>query len=263
MPTLNSCFTQGTLNFLASSNWQKQRTEVFYKKAVLKHFAILTGKHCVGVYFWQNCLPLGLQLYQKGNPIQVFFCWEIFKKICFKECFWTDFRRWLFGTLFLDSCFQNHPGYYKNTSRFRTRALTHSSAHMLSLYLTPTLSFEPMLVTYVHPWRLIHRKQTLVVLGILVFPTHPFTTCFLYLSFGLFLPFHFFLSVLISHYHCHFLIFQNLFLYCFLLSYPVWPLSSLSWLHKLCTQAYYYLIFSFAVFILAAQTLTGFVSFLF
>ena len=166
MPTLNSCFTQRTLNFLASSNWQKQPTEVFYKKAVLKHFAILTGKHCVGVYFWQNCLPLGLQLYQKGNPIQVFFCWEIFKKICFKECFWTDFRRWLFGTLFLDSCFQNHPGYYKNTSRFRTRALKHSSAHMLSLYLTPTLSFEPMLVTYVHPWRLIHMHSSLLLLNL-------------------------------------------------------------------------------------------------
>ena len=38
----------------------------------------------------------------------------IFKNICLRLP-WTDFRKWLFGTLFLDSHFQNH--LHKNTSR--------------------------------------------------------------------------------------------------------------------------------------------------
>ena len=37
---------------------------------------------------------------------------------------WTNFRKWLFKTLFLDSHFQNNPDYfYKNISRFQTRVL--------------------------------------------------------------------------------------------------------------------------------------------
>ena len=42
--------------------------EVFYKKVFLKNFGISTGNTCIGIS------PLGLQLYQKENPTQVFFC---------------------------------------------------------------------------------------------------------------------------------------------------------------------------------------------
>ena len=40
--------------------------EVFYKKVFLKNFGISTGNTCIGIS------PLGLQLYQKENPTQVF-----------------------------------------------------------------------------------------------------------------------------------------------------------------------------------------------
>ena len=45
---------------------------------------------------------------------------------------------------------------------------------MPSLYFAPALSFEPRFVSYVHHQRLIHKKQTLVVLGLLVLKTIDF-----------------------------------------------------------------------------------------
>ena len=57
----------------------------------------------------------------------------------------TDFRKRFFGTLLLESCFQNHPDSvtlqkYKSLSN---QSLKHNSAHLTYLNLTPTLSFEP------------------------------------------------------------------------------------------------------------------------
>ena len=37
------------------------------------------------------------------------------------------------------------------------------------LYLTPTISFEPRLASHVHHSWLIHEKQTLVVLGFIIY----------------------------------------------------------------------------------------------
>ena len=40
---------------------------------------------------------------------------------------------------------------------------------MPSLYLTPTISFEPRFASHVHHSWLIHKKQTLVVLGLIIY----------------------------------------------------------------------------------------------
>ena len=79
------------------------------KKAILKNFTIFTGKHI---------------------------CWRT-SGYC---CFWIDFRKWLFGTLFLGNRFQNHPDSvisqkYQSLSKQR---FNHSLAHVMSLYLTPS-----------------------------------------------------------------------------------------------------------------------------
>ena len=59
---------------------QNQPPEVFYKKTVLKNFAISTGNTCVGVYFSKSCRPAGLQ--------QVFSCeyCEIFDTVLKNIC---------------------------------------------------------------------------------------------------------------------------------------------------------------------------------
>ena len=59
--------------------------------------------------------------------------------------FQTDFRKWLLGTLCLDSRFQNHPDSvilqkYQSLSK---QSFKHNSAHMPFLNLTSNLSFEP------------------------------------------------------------------------------------------------------------------------
>ena len=57
----------------------------------------------------------------------------------------SDFRKRMFGTLFLDSRFQNYPDsvmlqkYHSHSNQ----NFKHNLAHMTSLDLTPKLSFEP------------------------------------------------------------------------------------------------------------------------
>ena len=94
---------------VTSSNCQKQPPEVFYKKAVLQISKYSQDITSAGVSFLIK-LPVfsPATLLERGST-QVFSCWEIFKKIYSEECFWTDFRKWLFGNFFLDSRFQNHP----------------------------------------------------------------------------------------------------------------------------------------------------------
>ena len=72
------------------------------------------------------------------------YCCEIFKDTYFEKhlrsgCFWTHFRKWFFGTLLLDSHFQNHPDLvilpsYQSLSN---QSFKHNSAHTSSLYVTP------------------------------------------------------------------------------------------------------------------------------
>ena len=47
-------------------------------------------------------------------------------------------------------------------------AFKHNLEQIPSLYLISTLSFEPRFVSYVHQQRLIYKKQTPLVLGLLV-----------------------------------------------------------------------------------------------
>ena len=60
---------------------------VFFKKAVLKNFALSTGNTCVGVRFLKSCRPLDLQLYEKDTPAQVFSCeyFRIFSSTYFEK----------------------------------------------------------------------------------------------------------------------------------------------------------------------------------
>ena len=52
----------------------KQSPEVFYKKPVLKNFALSIGITYVGVSFLKSCWAEDLHFYQKETPKQVFSC---------------------------------------------------------------------------------------------------------------------------------------------------------------------------------------------
>ena len=101
-----------------------------------KLFLIFTEKHLCWSLFFMKLQTSDLQLYKKENPTQVFSCCEIFAKHLFWRtyvdgCFWTEFTKWLFGTLFPCSCFQNHPDLvilqkYRSLSN---QSFKHNSAH--------------------------------------------------------------------------------------------------------------------------------------
>ena len=77
--------------------------QMFFKIGVLNNFPNLTGKNvCWSLFLMSSCRTLGLQIYQKDNPTEVFSCktYEIFKKTFFIEHF-----RWLFFS-FLDKLSQ-------------------------------------------------------------------------------------------------------------------------------------------------------------
>ena len=68
-------------------NNKKQPPEVFYKKAVLKNFSILTGKYLCSSLFLIKLRPFRLVTFLKRDPnAGVFgeYC-EIFKKAYFEE----------------------------------------------------------------------------------------------------------------------------------------------------------------------------------
>ena len=64
----------------------KTAMEVLYKKAILKNFAIFTGKHLLCSLFSIRS-QAGLQLYEKETSAQSFSCkyYEIFKNTYFEE----------------------------------------------------------------------------------------------------------------------------------------------------------------------------------
>ena len=66
---------------------QRQPSEVFYKKVVLKNFAEFIGKHLSQSLFLNKVAGLKPATLLKKTPTQVFSCdfWEIFKKVYFEE----------------------------------------------------------------------------------------------------------------------------------------------------------------------------------
>ena len=83
------------------------------------------------------------------TPTLVFSCCEIFAKHLFWKtsaygCFWTDITKWLIGTLFLDSRFQNHLDsvILQKYQLLSNQSFKHDSAYPVFIS-NPTLSFEP------------------------------------------------------------------------------------------------------------------------
>ena len=72
---------------------QSRHRRYFIKKKFLKILQIAQENNCVGVSFYLNCRPSGLQLYWKETPTQVFFCKidKILKSTYLKEHLWTTF----------------------------------------------------------------------------------------------------------------------------------------------------------------------------
>ena len=106
--------------------WKKTATGGFYRNKILKNFAIFTGKHLCEIF---------------KNTIL---------KISAYGCFWTDFIKWLFGTLLLD-CILNHLDSvilqtYKSLSN---QSFKENFAYMSSIYLTLTLSCEPRFCMFI------------------------------------------------------------------------------------------------------------------
>ena len=112
---------------------------MFYKKVILQTFAIFTGKHL--------CWSLFFNLLNRNSDTGVFQL-RNFKKTYFKNIFVRplhNFRKLLFEALFLDNRFQNNPDsvILRKYQSLSNQSFKHKSARMSSLYLTPTLPFEP------------------------------------------------------------------------------------------------------------------------
>ena len=69
------------------STEQLQPPEVFYKKAVLKNFAIFKVKHlCWSLFLIKLSTFRPVNLLER-DPAQVISCCKVFKKTYFEECF--------------------------------------------------------------------------------------------------------------------------------------------------------------------------------
>ena len=84
---------------------------------------------------------------KEGLRCQIFSTFSLTPTSANTDCFWTEFRKWLFRTLFLflDIHFQNHPDSVtlQKYQSLSDQSFKHNLAHMLSLNLNPMLSFEP------------------------------------------------------------------------------------------------------------------------
>ena len=93
-------------------NWKKQPPEIFYINDVLKNFAIFTGKHLCEIFkntHFEEHLPTAASKLSLWSD-------------CLELCFWIAFKPIL--TQY----------YYKNTSRFQTKALN-KIWHICCLYI--------------------------------------------------------------------------------------------------------------------------------
>ena len=69
--------------------------------------------------------------------------------------FQTGFRKWMFGTLFLESRFENYPDsvILQKSLLLSNQSFKQNSAHIQSLSLTPKLSFEPFESSFESFWK--------------------------------------------------------------------------------------------------------------
>ena len=111
----------------------------------------------------------------------MFYCCKIFKNTYFEEHLRTATSELILESdclelcLKLDSRFENHPDLVilQKYDLLSNQRFKHKSAHMWSLYLTPKLPFKPrprfLMFLYKIFFRLLYKKQTLEVLGLLVY----------------------------------------------------------------------------------------------
>ena len=94
----------------------------------------------------EPCNFVKKRLQQMCFPVNIanFLRTPILKSICVRVRL-NDFRKSLFRTVFLDSRFQNHPdsAILHKCQSLSNQSFKHNSAHISSLNLTSTLSFEP------------------------------------------------------------------------------------------------------------------------
>ena len=116
---------------------EKQPPEVIYKKAVLINFIMFTGIHLrcslslIKLLSFEYCeiLRTPTHLYHASTD----------------GYFWTDFKKWLLGTLFLNSRFQNHPDsvILQKYQPHLNQRFIHNSAHKPSLKFKFSFQFNP------------------------------------------------------------------------------------------------------------------------
>ena len=112
----------------------------------------------------------------------MFYCCKIFKNTYFEEHLRTATSELTLESdclelcLKIDSRFENHPDLIilQKYDLLSNQRFKHKSAHMSSsLYLTPKLPFKPrprsLMFLYKIFFRLLYKKQTLEVLGLLVY----------------------------------------------------------------------------------------------
>ena len=109
-------------------------------KAVFKDFAITTGKYL----HWSLFISFIKKTLQQRCFTVTKFLRTPWRTSAY-GCFWIDFRKWLFGILFLDSRIQNQPDSVKlqKYQSLSNQSFKHNLVRMTSLYLTLTLPFGP------------------------------------------------------------------------------------------------------------------------
>ena len=101
------------------------------KEAVLKNFSIFTGKHLCWSFFFNF-------IKRDSNTgvfmLQNFLEHQFWRTSTYSR--WTDFRKWLFGTLFLDSRFQNHPDLVMSQKyqSLSNQSFKHNSAYVIFIF---------------------------------------------------------------------------------------------------------------------------------
>ena len=112
--------------------------EVVYRKSCLEKFRNTEKKTPVKKRLQHRCIPVNIGKFN-------------FWRTSAYGCFWSDFRKWLFGIFFLESRFQNHPDLVilQKYQLLSNKSFKYNLAHVPSLNLTPTLSFEPRFCIFI------------------------------------------------------------------------------------------------------------------